>query len=273
MIIKSVKELMVDLYQYQFIQTIWNAENEVNRKNGWRLKSGAWSPWFFNMRPVGCAPELYRNIIMMMYALIKDKGIDTLIGVDMAGITFVGALANEYAHSPGGLIKIGYTRPLSPKPRTPAHAAEILANENEEAKAQGMDYGQKQYVEARFTDGDRVAIYDDMSTNLGSKLIARLLTYHAADLQNARIMCDDVFYFLNRGANNKQAGIDFKNDTDERLLPAKLNVQYAIEFDDELPVLEDPMCADEYRLIQTYQENPKNFQDEAGIKAALKLAA
>ena len=64
------ERLIVPLYENKFIQTLWNAAKENNRRQGWTLVSGVWAPWYFNIRPVGDAPQLFHDICQAMTEMI-----------------------------------------------------------------------------------------------------------------------------------------------------------------------------------------------------------
>ena len=54
--------LMAPLYKEGYIETLWNTKSLKHRREGWRLKDGSWSPWFFNMRPIGSTSVLFFDI-------------------------------------------------------------------------------------------------------------------------------------------------------------------------------------------------------------------
>lgn len=262
--------LFPPLYREKFTQTLWNTDDPVKQLNGWTLKNDLWAPWFYNMRPLGDSPKLFCDCCVAMSELISlHDEVDVLIAVEMAGINSSGGVAVASKLMTGVDRRIGYTRPLPKKTRTPGETAQLLKS----MKSEVTNYSQKEFVEARLRNGDRVAIYDDMSTNIGSKIIARtIVLWHAAQ-KGISVECNDVFYLLNRGAGNKQAGLDFANEKNEDLYPAPLDVNYVIEFNEHLPMLEKDMHPDEYRVISDFQKNPQQFMDEDVQKEVLVSAA
>ena len=262
--------LMVPLYEERYTQTLWNTDDPDKREKGWTLKGGLWSPWFFNMRPVGDSPRLFCDICRAMAEmLLNHENIDLLIGVEMAGVPLVGASAIIALLKKGRGQRFGYTRPLPEKVRKPLEALRLLR----EIDSNVADYGQKEFVEARMKDGDRVAICDDVATDLGSKLIARLITLWEAERKGINISCDKIFYLLNRGKGNRLKAKDFVNEPEKELHPAELSLDYIIEFDDHLLALEKSMCPEEYEVITTFQKDPKHFQDKDVQKTVLEMAA
>lgn len=261
--------LMVPLYEEGYIQTLWNTKDLDKRTNGWTLKSGMWAVWFFNMRPVGDSPKLFYDICRAMADMIQeDEEVDLLIGVEMAGVPLIGGLAATLFFR-GREQRFGYTRPLPEKARTPLEAFQLL----QKMDADVAGYGQKEFVEARMRQGDRVAILDDMATDLGSKLIARLLTLWEAKRRGINVSCDKIFYFLNRGKGNRLKGKNFVNESEKGLHPAELLVDYVIEFDDHLPALKKVMHPEEYEIITGFQKDPQHFQDEVVQKEVLEAVA
>jgi orotate phosphoribosyltransferase len=251
-----IKDLMIELYKEGYLQTLWNARNKENAANGWILKDGSWSPWFFNMRPVGSSPELFNKICSVLALMAREHDINFYIGIEMAGIPYAGGLS-VLAYQMGKQVKIGYTRPLPQKARTTEECLQIY----EAMDKNPAGYGQKSYVEAVFSPGDRVAVLDDMSTGLTSKIIARYMTLKEALRQNVEITCDLALYFLNRNKSTRAKAEAFMNEADYRLFPRPLTIDYFIEFDDHLSVLAQVMRPHEYGVIQEFQRDPSIFQD------------
>lgn len=252
----NIKDLFIALYKHGFIQTVWNAEKEENKKKGWVLVSGQKVPWYFNMRPIGDAPKIFYNTCLLMAAMIKNTDTDLMIGVEMAGVPLVGGISvascvNEISPP----LKFGYTRPLPRKARNPEDVIRILG----EIDGSVQSYGQKDFVEARMYNGMNIAVVDDMSTTLGSKIVARQIILWEAQRRGVKVNCNKIFYFLDRGDDNIQAGLDFAKNPDERLHPEGLDVQYVLKFNDFIPLLEEVMSPDEYSVICEHQRNSKRF--------------
>jgi orotate phosphoribosyltransferase len=260
--------LIVDLYREQYIQTVWNAYEEKNRQEGWVLKSGIWAPWFFNMRPSGNSPELFTNICQAMADMIvASPPVDVLIGVEMAGIHLVGGTSVALFLNHDYSQRIGFTRPLPKKTRKPLETMEYLQELEEVA-----GYGEKSFVEARFREGDSVGVYDDMATDIGSKLIARQIILWTSKQKAVGLKCNRIFYFLNRGIGNKQKGLDFAAESKQGLFPEPLSVDYVVEFDHHLHLLKQVMKPEEYKIIADFQKDVTQFQDKDVQKEVLALA-
>lgn len=258
--------LIAPLYNHRYLQTARNAIEPIHRAKGWILKNKTWAPWFFNMRPLGSTPRTYYDACTSVAEMIitdnlcSDRRIEFLIGVEMAGVPMVGGVSRAMFDM-GYQIKMGYTRPLPKKVRTPAECAALLA----EIDATVTDYSDKQYVEARLTEAFRYAILDDMATDIGSKIIGRTILLWQAKLASLDIECLNVFYLLNRNRGAAEKGIaDFAANTDPGLYPAELRVNYVMEFDDHLPKLEGTMSKCEYSAIREFQDEPAKFQGSEG---------
>lgn len=261
--------LIVPFYRERHLSTLWNAKEKKFQKEGWMLKGGIWSPWFFNMRPIGDTPELFRKVCNALSDLVIEGGgqdINLLVGVEMAGISCVGGTSILLSKR-GYPTRFAYTRPLPKKVRTPKEADELLENMSSDVAG----YGQKAYVEGRLRDGDRVAIFDDMSSDFASKLIARLIILWQAKQLGIQVECTDVFYFLNRNQDILERIEKFSKEN-PTLCPAGIKVNYAIEFEEAMPLLENRMKSDEFRVISDYQKNPAQFQDPEVQREIIEMA-
>jgi len=266
------ERLIIPLYQNKFLETLWNAEKEINRCEGFILVSGMWAPWYFNMRPVGDAPELFDDICRAMAEMIMGFYCNLLIGVEMAGVPLVSAVANRIYRQGYGM-RFGYTRPMPIKGAKPTDVAKMF-RDIEAGVSNLVSYGQKDFVEARFKDGDMIGIVDDMATTIGSKIVARAIVLWLAKRVGINVTCNQIFYLLNRGIGNRQKGIDFAQETDQDLFPAELDINYVIEFDEVLPLLKKVMKSGEYQSIIEFQENPKQFDgSEEGLRNRNRLIA
>ena len=165
--------ILLDTYKEGFFETIFNTTDE-SKVGGWTLKSGRKSPVYFNLRPIASSPELVRKISHAMNLMIQEEvpGLDQLVGIEMAGVPLVAAIATAEGED-CRLMPYTFTRPIpgNRKPRTPEAAVEMVA----ELKKDPFVYGGKELVEGRFKDGQVLCITDDMVTNFGSKAIARTL--------------------------------------------------------------------------------------------------
>lgn len=261
--------LMVSLYEEKYIQTPWNTMDPDKRMNGWILKNGLWMVWSFNIRPssVDDSSKVLYNICQALANMMqKNEEIDLFIAVEMAGISLLTSLANVLS-SRGHYRRFGYSRSLPENVRTPLEALQYL---------QETDVGihkHRGFIEARVMNGDNVAIFDSMAADLDSNLIARLQTLWEAKRKGINVSCDKIFCFLNGSEDNHFKGKDFVNNSEKELYPAELLVEYIIDFNEYLHVLEEVMCQEEYEVITAFQKDPQHFQDKAVQKEVLEMAA
>jgi len=218
---------------------------------------------------LGSVPELYNRVVHAIAELIIDHPeVNALVGVEMAGISIASAAPIVLLQRYGREIKNGYTRPLPRKPKSAEDVIPIL----KEFGPNVADYGEKGYVELDFDPGDNIAVLDDMATTLGSKLIRRSVTLWEAEQRKIGVSCNTILYFLNRGIENKQTGLDFAIKPVE-LYPAPLKVDYVVEFDEQLPLLKTVMRESEFEVISQFQKNRSHFQDPDVRRDVLKQVA
>ena len=240
------RDLTQRLYRGEFIQTLWNTTNTKFQKKGWDLKSGIWSPWFLNLRPIGKDPQLVADVGYAMALTMENEIPDTtrILGVEMAGVPIAAASSVAYLERAGKKMPFSYTRPLPEKPRDSTEAAKILSDFSEASA-----YGMKEFVEGEIASGDVVAVWDDMVTSLESKLIARLILYHDIGVRNSRgadisdVRCDYTVVLLDR----EQGAAEAAQEHDP---PIKLCS--VIPWNKGLPLLKDVMDPDEYGVISGY---------------------
>lgn len=258
------KPILLDMHREGYVETIFNATNQQKRREGWVLKNKLWSPWFFNMRPVGGSPELVHSIACAMNYLVRDRipRLDRLVGIEMAGVPLVSVVGTVQGR--GCLyIPYAYTRPLpgGEKPRTPEKARELLANFKE-----GFEYGEKELVEGRIAEGETLCLVDDMVTDFGSKLIAKqIVEYDLARRGIQNVTMQDAAVVLDR----EQGG-------EKQAREAGMNLYSLIKFRSQgLGWLRDVMQPAEHDLISQYQDNPQRYQGDKGEglrEEALELA-
>ncbi|MFH1325257.1 MAG: hypothetical protein ABIH49_00605 [archaeon] len=259
------KSVVTELYREGFIQTLYNTESEKHQGEGWTLKSGIWSPWFLNLRPLGDSPQLANYISSAMNRMIRGNvpGLTKMVGIEMAGVPLVASIGTVTGYG-CEFIPYAYTRPFpgGEKPRTPEEAVEILSRMG----APNYKYGQKELVEGSLREGDVLCITDDMVTNFGSKLIARHILEHEIQrrgiyLENVKI--DDVAVVLDR----EQGGAEEAKKYGMRLHSLVKFKTQGLEY------LEEAMHPGEFVLIADYQQNPERYQNRDMQKEVLEMAA
>lgn len=264
-------KLIIPLYTEGYIETLWNTSKPQHKGKGWILKSGRWAIWFFNMRPAGSSETLFYDICTSMAEMIINhhEKVDMLIGVEMAGVSLAGAVSRAM-YDMGYPIKHGYTRPLPKKVRNPKECLELIR----QIDATVASYSDKEYVEGRLEQVRNVGVLDDMATDLGSKIIARLIVLWQAGLRNAEITCRNIFYFLNRTRGNITKGLDFALESELGLYPESLDVNYVLEIDEHLTELKKVMKPGEFEWFMEFQKNSNQFNEsENGLRNRSEVIA
>ncbi|MGD8239275.1 MAG: hypothetical protein PVH68_12025 [Armatimonadota bacterium] len=224
------KRIVEALYERGLIRTWYR-----DRPEGWTLVSGAWSPFYIQLRPVCSHPELLRDVGEGLGRLIREEAPDVtkIVGVAMAGIPL--AVAASLA---SGLPCL-YTRKLE---------GVRSADELTEAIQQ---YGEHAMVEGDLATGDRLVALDDLVTGFDSKLIAvRQVEYEMGRLGLQDIVCRDVAVVLDR----EQGAAETAAEHDIRLHAL---VPFATK---GLDWLADAMAPLERDTIKSYLADPATYQ-------------
>lgn len=224
------QDIMSDIYQNRMLLTA-----SRDKKEGWTLISGIWSPFYIQLRLLSSYPETLKKVGRAMTTLLNEKApnVNKVVGVAFAGIPIATALS--------------ITSDL------PAcHTRKMLGVRTEEDLHKAIqEYGQHSLLEGVIEDGDVLCIVDDLVTGMESKLIARAQIQAEITRRGAQdVVCDDVAVVLDRqqGARKKakEAGI---------------RLHALIDFIDEgLPLLQDSMDPEEYSLIVSYLTDPTKHQ-------------
>ncbi|MHA2143084.1 MAG: orotate phosphoribosyltransferase [Candidatus Thorarchaeota archaeon] len=224
------RDIMSDIYQNRMLLTV-----SRDKKEGWTLISGLWSPFYIQLRLLSSYPETLKKIGRAMTTLLNEKApnVNKVVGVAFAGIPIATAISIE-----SGL---------------PAcHTRKMLGVRTEEDLLSAIkEYGQHSLLEGVVEDGDVLCIVDDLVTGMESKLIARAQVQAEIERRGVQnVTCDDVAVVLNRQQGAKKKANE-----------AGIRLHSLIDFVDEgLPLLQDSMDSDEYNLISNYLTDPSKHQ-------------
>jgi uridine monophosphate synthetase len=222
--------IMHEIYQNRMLLT-----SSRDKKEGWTLISGLWSPFYIQLRLLSSFPETLKKVGRAMTALLNEKApnVNRVVGVAFAGIPIATAISIE-SNLPA------------------CHTRKMLGVRTEEDLHRAIqEYGQHSLLEGVLEDGDVLCIVDDLVTGMESKLIARAQIQAEIDRRKVKdVICDDVAVVLDRqqGARKKakESGI---------------RLHSLIDFVDEgLPLLQESMDSEEYKLIARYLANPSGYQ-------------
>jgi uridine monophosphate synthetase len=224
------RNIMNEIYQNRMLLTV-----SRDKKEGWTLVSGIWSPFYIQLRLLSSYPETLKKVGQAISTLLKEEApnVNKVIGVAFAGIPIATAVSIE-----SGL---------------PAcHTRKMLGVRTEEDLRKAIqEYGQHSLLEGVVEEGDALCMIDDLVTGMESKLIAR--TQVQAEIERRGIqdaVCDDVAVVLDRQQGAKR-----------RAKEAGIRLHALIDFVDEgLPFLQDSMASEEYKLITNYLADPSRHQ-------------
>jgi len=255
------REITEGLYESNFIKTVYNAEEQKFRDQGFILKNGSWSPWFLNLRPIGDAPELLDRIAYALALMMENEmpECNKIVGVEMAGIPIATATSMVSFERRGRPIPFCYTRPLPVKLRTYEEVRKFFEKERSEE-----GYGVKELVEGRLRDGDTLAIWDDMVTDFGSKLIAKEIVSYEVEKKGVNdVRIDHAGVLLDREQGATEEAAKFG-----------MGLHSIIQFKaNGLEWIKGRMLPEEYQLVADYLASPKRYQDPDVQKDALERAA
>jgi orotate phosphoribosyltransferase len=208
-----------------------------DQKAGWILRSGKWSPFYVQLRPLVSKPDLLEAIGKSLARLIKAECpyVTRLLGVAMAGIP----IAVVTSISSG--IPAAYTRKFT-----------------SEAQITSGNYGEHSLIEGDLCDGDAVALVDDVVTRFDSKLEAIHQLGNEADRSKISVSCRDICVVVDRHQGDSEWMIrnGIRIHSLVRLTPEHI--------ESLKPFLEEP----EYVIISDYLVDPDKYQD-AQVQARL----
>jgi orotate phosphoribosyltransferase len=224
------RHIMNEIYQNRMLLTA-----SRDKKEGWTLVSGFWSPFYIQLRLLSSYPETLKKVGQAMTMLLNENApnVNKVVGVAFAGVPITTAVSIE-----SGL---------------PAcHTRKMLGVRTEDDLRKAIqEYGQHSLLEGVVEEGDVLCIIDDLVTGMESKLIARAQVQAEIERREVQdVVCDDVAVVLDRQQGAKK-----------RAKEAGIRLHALIDFIDEgLPFLQDSMDSEEYRLIASYLADPARYQ-------------
>ena len=226
-------DIISELFRAGLIRTWYR-----DQKEGWILRSGKWSPFYVQLRPLISRPPLLEKIGKAMADLIREKcpQVNRLVGIAMAGIPI--AVATSISSG----IPAAYTRKLT----------------RMEAAGQRA-YGEHSAVEGELCDGDVIALVDDVVTRFDSKLEALKQVNDEAGRLGVSVSCSDVCVVIDR----LQGGLDL-------ISREGVTVHSLVQLTpDRIENLGRFLEGPEYEVISDYLRNPGVFEDES-VREKLK---
>lgn len=210
-----------------------------DQKEGWILRSGKWSPFYVQLRPLVSRPVLLNKIGSALANLVRREcpQVNKLVGVAMAGIPIA------VATSINSGIPAAYTRKLESGCESSQRA-----------------YGEHALIEGELHEGDVAALIDDVVTRFDSKLEALKQLNDAASNLGIKVSCHDVCVVVDR----LQGGLDVIQRQNIRLHSL---IQLT---PDRLESLKPFLDGPEFEVIADYLNDPEAFQN---TKVRDKLSA
>jgi len=240
---KLGKQILEELFQCNAIKTWYR-----DKKEGWTLHSGLWSPIYISLRELTSkknAQKLLELIGNSLGKLIKNEigQVDKVIGIAMTGI-YIATSITAFSGIPSL-----YTRKL-----------ENVKNLEDFEKFISQ-YGDHKLIEGDIENNDKIVIIDDLVTRFTSKFLALEQLKYVAKKRNIKINCKDFVVLLDReqGAKEKAKELGY-------------NLYSLIPFKSKLHWLENKFDPQEYSVIKDYFEDYSKFQDHDKIKEIISLA-
>lgn len=240
---KLGKQILEELFQCNAIKTWYR-----DKKEGWTLHSGLWSPIYISLRELTSkknAQKLLELIGNSLGKLIKNEigQVDKVIGIAMTGI-YIATSITAFSGIPSL-----YTRKL-----------ENVKNLEDFEKFISQ-YGDHKLIEGDIENNDKIVIIDDLVTRFTSKILALEQLKYVAKKRNIKINCKDFVVLLDReqGAKEKAKELGY-------------NLYSLIPFKSKLHWLENKFDPQEYSVIKDYFEDYSKFQDHDKIKEITSLA-
>lgn len=233
---KEGREITEQLYENGMILTWFKDKPE-----GWTLVSGIWSPFYINLRNIGCYPQLLNKIgIAMGNMIINELGCNNnnkIVGIASAGVPIATVIAN-YTRLP-----LCYTRKLEGVRSIDDFSSNL------------SKYGQHCLVEGIFEEENDFILVDDLVTKLSSKLIAKKQLEYEVNKRNSsmKIYCNKIAVLLDR----EQGALKTALNNDMLLVSLIPFKSKAIDW------LKDKMSVLEYEVIKDYLENNENYQNKS----------
>ena len=235
------RDIALKLFQHGMIKTWFR-----HRPEGWEMRSGVWSPYYIDLRPLTSFKESWKILPEVGLALgktieAKAPYVNKGLGVAEAAIALSTAVTG-YARLP-----TCYTRKME-EVRTVEDFDTILSK-----------YGQHSLVEGEIADGDRFVIIDDTVTMFDTKLVTkRQLDYELKRRERMTgrkiegVECDNVLVLIDR----EQGAEKVARENGMRLFSV---IKFASEALSWMKGSMDPL---EYEVMKDYCKDWRPYQDK-----------
>jgi len=237
------REIAIGIYKSGMLLTWYR-----DKPSGWILMSGAWSPFYINLRPITSFPQLYEKIIDAFCIMLEKNGIDRekykAVGIAMGGISIANGVALKYK------IPSLYTRKLPDEVKSEENINNYIAS-----------HGQHALVEGIINNGDNLILFDDVVTSMDSKMLAiNQINYEIKKRGLNNVNVKEVYVVVDRGKG------------EEKAKEKGLSLHSIIKFDTFVDLLGDKLSKNERDVIRDYLSNSEKFQDKNRQKELEELA-
>lgn len=213
-----------------------------DKREGWEMQSGLWSPFYINLRPIISHPELYKMATKALSLMLRDNGFTSdknskVVGIAMTGIPFAVGMTALFN------IPSLFTRKLPDNVKTKKEMESYIA----------AGHGQHSLIEGRINSGDCLVFVDDIATTFGSIRTAILQTELEIKQKGVKdVKMKDAFVVIDReqGAAEQAGANGF---TLHSFIPFATKGTYW---------LKDSLSRLEYNVITDYLKGPEYYQEE-----------
>jgi len=231
------KKIIKDLFEENIIKT-WQRD----KRDGWILVSGLWSPFYIQLRKICSYPKLLKDVGYAMGQMIEHecRG-NKVLGIAMAGIPIATAISLAMN------IPACFTRKMEG------------VRSQHDFRENVNSYGDHSLIEGDMEEGDIFIAIDDLVTQFNSKMVAFEQLHWEAKKRNINVSCRDVAVLIDReqGAEAvaQKSGIALHS-----LIPLQSK---------GLDWLQGYLTKFEYEIISDYLVQPEKYQDSK-IQSKLK---
>lgn len=236
------KQILEELYDIHAIKTWYR-----DKKEGWRLQSGLWSPVYISLREITSkrnAKFLLELIGTSLGKLIVNEigQIDKVLGIAMTGV-YISTAITAFSGIPSL-----YSRKLE------------NVKSIEELDKFITQYGDHKLIEGDINNDDKIVIIDDLVTSFTSKILALKQLNYEAKKRNVKINCIDFVVLLDReqGATEKANELSY-------------NLYSIIPFKSKLHWLENKFDPQEFAILKEYFSDYSKFQNQDKIDEVVSL--
>ncbi|MGA1974052.1 MAG: hypothetical protein ABSG92_00220 [Conexivisphaerales archaeon] len=245
------KDITLKLFQHSMIRT-WFRQ----RPEGWIMRSGIWSPYYVDLRPLTSFAESWK--ILPEVGVVLGKTIEEQIPHVNKGLGVAeAAIVLSTAVTGYSMIPTCYTRKME----------EVKTLEDFDRVLSG--YGQHSLVEGEIVDGDSFVIIDDTVSRFDTKLVTkRQLEYELKRREKmtgqriSGVRCEDVLVLIDR----EQGAEEVARDHGMRLFSVIKFASQALDW------LKSEMHPVELEILRDYCRDWRSYQDEKRRKELYRIA-